>query len=61
MQSLGIEKSSTKFFSGNKSATFAPADRYYDSKEWYTLSKNDKANVLKAHSNINGGKKTTRS
>ena len=61
IQSLGIEESSTNNVSGNKSVTFPPTDRYYDSMEWYALSKNDKANVLKERININGGKKSTKS
>ena len=60
-QSLGILASSTKNSSGNKSVTFLPEERYYDSNEWYALSESDEDKVLKAYSNINGGEKSTRS
>ena len=59
MQPLGISESSTKNDRGNKSVTFSSEDRYYESHEWYTLSKSEKDKVLKAHSNINIGKKST--
>ena len=61
MQSLGIVESSTTNSSGNKSVTFPPEDRYYDSNEWYALSKNDKEKVLKARINRNGGNNSTKS
>ena len=48
MQLLGIAESSTTNSSGNKIIIFAPKDRYYDSNEWYALSKSDKYKVLKA-------------
>ena len=38
-QLLGIAVSSSKHSSGNKSVGFASEDRYYDSNEWYALSK----------------------
>ena len=60
-QSLGIAASSTNNAIGNKSVTSPLKDCYYDSNEWYTLSKNEKDKVLKAHSNRNGGKKSTKS
>ena len=60
-RSLGIVASSTNNASGNKSVTFSPEDRYYDSNEWYALSKNEKDKVLKACSNINVEKNSTKS
>ena len=60
-QSLVIAASSTNSSSGNKSVTFLPEGRFYYSFEWYALSKNEKDKVLKAHSNRNGGKKSTKS
>ena len=46
-QSLGIASSSTNNTSGNKIVIFSPEDRYYDSNEWYAMSKNYKDKVLK--------------
>ena len=60
-QSLGITAPRPNNDSGNKSVTFTPEDRYYDSNECYALSKNEKDKVLKAHINRNGGKKSTKS
>ena len=40
-QLLGILVSSSNYASGNKSVTFAHEDRYYDSSEWYVISKSD--------------------
>ena len=53
--------SSTNNSSGNKSVPFFPKDRYYDSSEWYTLSKSDKDKVLKARSGRSVGKKASKS
>ena len=61
MKLLGIAASSTNNASGNKGVKFAPGDRYYDSKEWYELSKSDKEKVIKARSNRNRVKKSTKS
>ena len=58
---LGILASSTNNSSGNKSVPFSPKDRYYDSSEWYTLSKSDKDKVLKARSGRSVGKKASKS
>ena len=58
IQSLGISASSTNHFSGNKSITFAPEDRYYDPNGWYALSNSNKDKVVKAYSGRNGGKKS---
>ena len=41
MQLLGIVESRSKDASGNNSVTSAREDRYYNSNEWYALSKND--------------------
>ena len=60
-KSLGIAESSTNSTSGNKIVTFSTEDHYYDSNEWYALSKNDKDKVPKACRNINLGKKSTNS
>ena len=60
-QSLGIAAASINNAGGNKSVTVSPEYRYYDSNECYALSKNEKDKVLKAHRNINGGKKFTKS
>ena len=60
-QSLGIGESSTNNVSGTKSVKISPEDHYYDSNEWYVLSKNEKYKVLKARININGGKNSTKS
>ena len=57
MQLLGIASPSSNDASGNKSVTFDPEDLYYDSNEWYALSKSDKYKVFKARSGRNGGKK----
>ena len=32
---------------GNKSVSFAPEDQYYDSNEWYVVSRSDKDNFFK--------------
>ena len=37
---LGIAAEIINNDGGTKSVTFTPEDRYYDSNEWYTLSKN---------------------
>ena len=60
-QSLGIVAESNNNASCNKSVTFPPEDRYYESNEWYVLSKNEKDKVLRACSNRNGEKKSTKS
>ena len=60
IQSLGIAVSITKNASGNKSVTFPPEDRYYESNTWCLLSNNEKEKVLKARSNRNGGKNSTK-
>ena len=52
-QSLGIAEKSTNNVRDNKSVTFSPEDRYYDSNEWYAISNSDKDNVLKACRNKN--------
>ena len=57
---LGIAASSTNNYIGNKSVAFAPEERYYDSNEWYALSKSEKEKVLKVCSNINGGKNSNK-
>ena len=59
-QSLGISESSTKKCQWQQKYYISPEERYYDSNEWYALSKNYKEMVLKACSNINGGKKSTK-
>ena len=61
MKSLGITESSTNNASGNKSVKFPPKDRYYDSNEWYELSKSDKDKALKALSGRNGENKAYKS
>ena len=53
--------SSSNDASGNKSVSFAPEERYYDSNNWYALSKSDKEKVIKAHSGKNGGEKASNS
>ena len=60
-QSLGIASESTNNASCNKSVMFSTEGRYYESNEWYTLSKNKKYKFLKLRSNINGGNKSTNS
>ena len=60
-QSLGIAEASTKNSVGTNNVTFPPDDRYYNSNEWYALSKKDKDKVLKACSNRNGEKNSTKS
>ena len=52
---------STNNAGGTKSVIFPPEDCYYDSNEWYALTKNDKEKVFKSCSNRNGGKKSTKS
>ena len=47
MHSLGIVDSSSNDASENKSVTLDPEDHYYESNEWYALSKIDKDKVLK--------------
>ena len=61
VHSLVIAAASTNNDIGHKSVRFPPEDRYYDSNEWYALSKNEKVNFLKSRKNINGGKKSTKS
>ena len=46
-QPLGIVELRTNNASGNNSILFPPEDHYYDSNEWYVLSKSDKDKVLK--------------
>ena len=58
---LGIAASSSKDASGNKNVTFNPEYCYYDSNEWYALSKSDKYKVLKALRSINGGNNSSES
>ena len=41
-QLIGIASLSLDNDSGNKGALFAPEDQYYDSNEWYALSKSDR-------------------
>ena len=41
-QLIGIASLSLDNYSGNKGALFAPEDQYYDSNEWYALSKSDR-------------------
>ena len=53
-QSLVIAAASTNNAGGTKSVIFPPNDIYYNSNEWYALSKNEKENFLKVRSNING-------
>ena len=60
-QLLGIVASSSNDASGKNSFVFAPEDRYFDSNEWYALSKSDKDKVIKARSTRNGGKKASNS
>ena len=57
-QSLGISASSSNNASGNKNISFAPEDQYYDSNNWYALSKSNNSKVLKSCSSINGGEKS---
>ena len=59
--SLCIAAASTNNYGGTKSVKSPPEDRYYDSNEWYALIKNEKDKVLKALSNRNEGKKSTKS
>ena len=61
MQFLCIEASSKNDASGNRSVKILPEDCYYESNEWYALSKSDKDKVLKARSGINGWKKSYKS
>ena len=59
-QSLVILTSSTKNYIGNKSATFAPKDRYYNPNKWYALSKSEKDKVIKARKGKKGGKNASK-
>ena len=59
-QLLGIEASSSNDVGGNKSVAFSPEYRYYDSNDWYKLSKSYKDEVIKTHSRINGGKNASK-
>ena len=60
-QLLGIAESSSNNARKNKGVTFAPRDQYYDSNEWYALSKSDKDKVLKACISRNGGNTASKS
>ena len=60
-QPLGIAASSINNVSGNKNIKFPSKDCYYDSNEWYVLSKNEKDKVLKARINRYGGNDSTKS
>ena len=57
---LGIVLISLNNASGNKSALFAPEDRYYESSEWYALSKDYEYNFLKMRSGRNEWKKASK-
>ena len=59
-QLIGIASLSLDNDSGNKGALFAPEDQYYDSNEWYALSKSDRYKVLKTRSGRNGGKEASK-
>ena len=59
-QLLGIAALSLNDASGNQSASFSPEDQYYNSNEWYALSKTDKDKVLRIDSGRNGGKKANK-
>ena len=58
---LGIVALSLNHFDEKKGTLFAPEDRYYDSNEWYALSKSDKDEVLKARSDRKGDNKASKS
>ena len=60
-QSLGITAARTKNYGGTKSVTFSPEGSYYNSNEWYALSKKYKDKVLKACSNRIVGDNSTKS
>ena len=55
-QLLGIMVLSFDDVSANKSALIFPEDRYYDSNEWYVMSKDDQDKVLNMLSGRNVGK-----